>query len=553
MTSNITIILDRMAEALSRQGVRMKRARLLQAVAEAFGHRNEHELAAAAADGFSPPAARHILTTGVAGIGEVVFFADPEGNVFGLDRSRIDALEGRASNWIVSPLGGLVDISALRGIGRPSPAQTAGPVTNLCREVILPPLDPEQPAYMTSGCCEVASVTQEDLDALGLPHGEFEGSFYPLTDEETGYIAEDVVDAKDGLHGALIAYAVLYRGAKHLMPSIEIAYQTDRDGEGEFPARDQVLPDARAYADRILPKVRTMGGNVLIDMDHDDRVIVQILVPIAAAMAVGDFDAWKRHLAWLMIDPDLPSVVREPIRHTGGEFAAEVSWIGEGEDGDYDPANPADEPLLRFDAYRLVDGRWEEQPDGSYCTQVPAWCTAAQARALARYVVDALEHGDTTGIKRLLESASWTDLRAVEAARQEQTAMDALYGPDAYVAHETYGNPDRGTSVDLRRRADGSIRCEVYVDLASAAVLEARDMDEVRAWLKTLPSDIENADGPNQPSHALAPVWEDDEDPEGGVRWMLVPADESEEDWFAETPSAAPFGHRFVTVDKMDV
>lgn len=50
-----------------------------------------------------------------------------------------------------------------------------------------------------------------------------------------------------------------------------------------------------------------------------------------------------------------------------------VEWVdlGEGRDGDYDPGDPEDEQLLRFDLYRLSDeGVWEEVPDGSYCTNV---------------------------------------------------------------------------------------------------------------------------------------------------------------------------------------
>lgn len=567
---NITpIILDRLAGALSKHGVRMKRMKLLQSVAEAFGHRNAHAFEASIeTDGLRPPEARYMGRSRVANVGWMHFFQDPDGTVFAVDQDRFDAQEGRAADWILSPLGGVLDVSAIRASEHEAPNSDGTPVhvawggedavfhpriSNLCEEIMMPTpyrgrIDPEVPAYMTSGCCEVATVTPEDLEHLGLRYGSFDGTFYPLTDEEARYIAEDYVDADDGLHGAHTGYAVLYRGAKCLMPTVEIANGPD-DG---FPPRDEVLRAAIAYADRIRPKVVAMGGNALVDEDYDDRICVPIIVPLQAAMALGSPEDWRRRLTWLMVDPTLPGVHREPIRHQGRNFAVEVSWIGEGEDGDYDPTSPIDEPLLRFDAYQLVDGSWEEVPDGSYCTQVPAWCTTEQAHALARMVAQRLDIEGGSHPKRLLEQMSWINLAAVKGALAAQRESDADTGAD-YVAHRTYGNPEQGTSIDLRRRADGSIRCEVYVDMVSVAVLEAWSLEEMRTWLMTLPSDIENADGPNQPSRALAPVWEDDEDPEVGVSWKLVPADESEEDWFADTPAAAPFEHRFMPIAEMAV
>lgn len=560
---NITpIILDRLAGALSKHGVRMKRMKLLQSVAEAFGHRNVHEFEASIEnDDIRPPEARYMGRKHIDKLGWMHFFQDPDGTVFAVDQGRFDAQEGRAADWILSPLGGVLDVSGMRRpvetittmahdgmyVGGPMPG-----IANLCEEIVMPlpgrPIDPEVPAYMTSGCCEVATVTQDDLDRLGIAYGSFNDEFYPLTDDEALYIAEDLIDADDGMHAALTGYAVLYRGAKCLMPTIEMANGPD-DG---FPPRDEVLREAIAYADRIRPKVVAMGGNVLVDNDQQDRVCVMIIVPLMAAMDLGGPDEWRRRLTWLMVDPEVPGAPREPVRHQGREFAVEVSWIGEGQDGDYNPEDPDDVPLLRFDADRLVDGIWEEVPDGSYCTQVPAWCSSEQAMALARMIAHRLDVEGGAHPKRLLEQLSWTDLAAVKGALAAQRESDAETGED-YVAHRTYGDPDRGTSIDLRRRADGSIRCEVYIDLVSTAVLEAWSNEEMRAWLKTLPSDIENADGPNQPSHALAPVWEDDGDPDGNVRWKLVPASESEEDWFAETSAAAPFEHRFMPINEMAV
>lgn len=50
-----------------------------------------------------------------------------------------------------------------------------------------------------------------------------------------------------------------------------------------------------------------------------------------------------------------------------GKYRVEWVNLGEGKDGDYDPSDPNDVELLRFDAY------FDEEsiPDGSYCTLMP--------------------------------------------------------------------------------------------------------------------------------------------------------------------------------------
>ena len=47
-----------------------------------------------------------------------------------------------------------------------------------------------------------------------------------------------------------------------------------------------------------------------------------------------------------------------------------VDWcnIGEGWYGDYNPADPEDEELLRFYVYQREDAEWVEVENASYCT-----------------------------------------------------------------------------------------------------------------------------------------------------------------------------------------
>ena len=94
-----------------------------------------------------------------------------------------------------------------------------------------------------------------------------------------------------------------------------------------------------------------------------------------------------------------------------------VEWIdiGEGWSGDYNPDDPTDTPLLRFDVLELtkVEGlfsdspelEWEVLDDASYCTQMPADTSEADLRRAAEIIMDAT-YGKTN-IKKICEELSW--------------------------------------------------------------------------------------------------------------------------------------------------
>jgi len=100
---------------------------------------------------------------------------------------------------------------------------------------------------------------------------------------------------------------------------------------------------------------------------------------------------------------NLPTIVRGNVR---------IDWVNlnEGLDGDYNPEDPNDINLLRFDVYRHDGNDWQAIEDGSFCTQVTA-CT--QHHQLFEHLVhfldtiydDVSNHGRA---KRLCESLSWT-------------------------------------------------------------------------------------------------------------------------------------------------
>lgn len=91
------------------------------------------------------------------------------------------------------------------------------------------------------------------------------------------------------------------------------------------------------------------------------------------------------------------------VEHKGKRVTWE--WIGEGYEGDYNPDNPEDTPLLRFSCDQLVDGNWEGMNDASYCTQLPI---STPRQYLARGAAILLEAIDTdASYKRELERLSW--------------------------------------------------------------------------------------------------------------------------------------------------
>ena len=93
-----------------------------------------------------------------------------------------------------------------------------------------------------------------------------------------------------------------------------------------------------------------------------------------------------------------------------------VEWVdlGEGWNGDYNPSDPEDTPLLRFDILQTPEeaepdwenfGNWEQIDDASYCTQMPADSSEADLRHGAWIIMDAT-YGKTN-IKKICEELSW--------------------------------------------------------------------------------------------------------------------------------------------------
>ena len=83
--------------------------------------------------------------------------------------------------------------------------------------------------------------------------------------------------------------------------------------------------------------------------------------------------------------------------------------LGEGVSGDYNPEDPEDENLLRFDVSVYEDGQWQEVPNASYCTNIRADLAPERHVHYLGVIMDAVYDnvmGDKS-IKRICEELSW--------------------------------------------------------------------------------------------------------------------------------------------------
>lgn len=466
-TTTTPAMLDRLSGALAKHGITLKRTHLLQVAATALGYKNTHELTADDKKGELAFPAADYLAIEHTDHGNLVVMGEPEGGVFAVQVDKLLQAEGRKANTLVSPYGGILDVSNVLSQLKnnletsPSGPQATsfnvemGPAKVACgncdwtgkeddcgeienfHERVGPgetvpvgecpecgalahysshedePYNPDQVLCLTNGCCEHAYGSEELLDALGLPYGEFDGDFYPLTDEEASYIAEDVVNSLDGSMSAMTGYSALYRGKKYINPTIELPVAPHDD----FPPEEEVLAFAKRYVEAIRPKVEGLGGYVIQNRGFDDCVEISILVPFEKVLEIGQ--RWYDTLQWLLTDPTITDIYDgSHHRHEGRDFAVSVEWIGEGNDGDYDPMDSNDKPLLRFDAQRnvgIVDNEWEDLDNGSYCTQVSLFSPKEVRTALPRYLAQRLDVEGGAHPKRLMEKLSWTTEKDIKA------------------------------------------------------------------------------------------------------------------------------------------
>lgn len=180
----------------------------------------------------------------------------------------------------------------------------------------FPPIQPwaqdypdghEGPLCLTNGCCEPAHGGPELFSRHGLKWSVDEsGMFYPLTEDEARYIAEDGITLPNGFYAEL-AYSFFYQGAKYASGVFEVAFDA-----GSNVSRDKVLAEVKAYASHIEKAVSALDGHVFIIEDdvQGDRHTIHALIPFdrVPKMAI-DFDDWKIQIARILMPADGPRVI----------------------------------------------------------------------------------------------------------------------------------------------------------------------------------------------------------------------------------------------------
>jgi hypothetical protein len=112
------------------------------------------------------------------------------------------------------------------------------------------------------------------------------------------------------------------------------------------------------------------------------------------------------------IDITLAGGTDEPVTIEGDGVRAEWVNIGEGVCGDFNPDDPEDVNLLRFDiSYLTKDNQWEEVEDASYCTNISS-DTSEEKLVKALYAiwkeyVAVISDYPYHSVKKLGERLSW--------------------------------------------------------------------------------------------------------------------------------------------------
>jgi hypothetical protein len=105
----------------------------------------------------------------------------------------------------------------------------------------------------------------------------------------------------------------------------------------------------------------------------------------------------------------------------GERLKIEFVDINEGYKGEYDPDDPDDVKLLRFDVSirKKKGGAWQVSDSCSYCTQIPVDTPATTRRSLLllfyKELFFAMEHGRQ--LRRVCEILSWATPKWIDGTR----------------------------------------------------------------------------------------------------------------------------------------
>ena len=125
--------------------------------------------------------------------------------------------------------------------------------------------------FMTNGNCEVASVTEKQLNDAGLPYQKasdmgvkevYGDTFYPLTRQEDALISQDTVGLSDEDILFYTSYTALYSGKKYLALVCELNYENETEQVNAKKINDSLLNPLGCIA-------LVTGGQVYRDIDGE--------------------------------------------------------------------------------------------------------------------------------------------------------------------------------------------------------------------------------------------------------------------------------------------
>jgi len=103
-------------------------------------------------------------------------------------------------------------------------------------------------------------------------------------------------------------------------------------------------------------------------------------------------------------------------KDSGKEVLVEWTDLGEGFEGDYNPDDPEDIALLRFDISLIDNGELIPIDDASYCTQVPVDTDDEILKAGLEMIMDEIFDAVILGnsIKKACERMSWISIKSIQ-------------------------------------------------------------------------------------------------------------------------------------------
>ncbi len=101
----------------------------------------------------------------------------------------------------------------------------------------------------------------------------------------------------------------------------------------------------------------------------------------------------------------------EEIEVHNKKFSLTLEYIGEGTDGDYNPEDENDVPLLRYYVCEKVDGEWEPLRNGSACCRLSPNEKRADLKKAANKMLEIVSKTDQQHLNSVVQLLSWIEMK----------------------------------------------------------------------------------------------------------------------------------------------